>query len=154
MEDNKQEQLRVATEDLGNKVVIVGRVGIDGARVLHEIGEARKDKLIAIIGNHKNNTITVNGEVYEPIANEEPKPKRYGNSKMLSAIAMTSLMAGVTNYGDFTGGHTYSPERPNVDIVKEYALIQQKKSYLSSSDRAWVVRVFESKYKKVSNGRE
>lgn len=40
-------------------------------------------------------------------------------------------------------------EIPN-DIVKEYGLIQQKKSNLSKSQRDWIVWKFEKNFKRVS----
>jgi hypothetical protein len=45
---------------------------------------------------------------------------------------------------------TPAKKRPNLDIVKEYALIQQKKSLLTKSQRDWVVFQFESKYELVT----
>ena len=42
-----------------------------------------------------------------------------------------------------------TPKRPDVDIVSEFELIQQKKSQLSKSQRDWVVSEFNKLYEKV-----
>jgi len=135
-------------EDKVNPIVIVGQGNV-GKAIAQHLGES--DKKIIIVGDHVNNTITVNGQTYQEIPKE--KPKKYLNGRMGGLLAMASMMTMTAdmNYGYPSGGHN-GPERPtNIDIVKEYALIQQKKSHLSRSDREWVVRVFESKYRKVDN---
>lgn len=51
--------------------------------------------------------------------------------------------------GGFMGGRKKSRQRPDVNIVEEYRLIQNKKSRLSKSERDWVVYEFESTFTKV-----
>jgi len=88
------------------------------------------------------NIIEINGVKYS-----EKKPKeipRGVSSRLFQTMAMVAFLGGDFGFG---GGH--SRKRPNVDIVEEYSLIQQKKSNLSRSDRDWVVRVFESNYTRV-----
>jgi hypothetical protein len=66
--------------------------------------------------------IEVNGIKYQ----QKEKPKEKPMSK--------SLMAMLAMTGGFgMGGGTRQTNTPNVDIVKEYGLIQQEKSNLSRS---------------------
>lgn len=50
-----------------------------------------------------------------------------------------------------SGMTTKTPERPNIDIVYEYGLIQQKKSKLSLSQRKWVISQFNKNYELIIN---
>lgn len=85
--------------------------------------------------------VEVNGEKY--LLNQKDARKR-PSSKIMSMLAAATLMGGAYGYGS-----TYSRQRPNVDIVKEYELIKQKKSSLSANDRDWVVAMFERNYTKI-----
>jgi len=82
--------------------------------------------------------IEINGIKYR----EKEQPKRKPISKTLLAML---TMASMFDYGSGTG----SKETPNVDIVKEYGLIQQKKSNLSKSQREWVVWQFKRKFEPI-----
>ncbi|MFA6889283.1 MAG: hypothetical protein WC254_07350 [Candidatus Woesearchaeota archaeon] len=84
--------------------------------------------------------VEVNGEQYESIERKSPKM----SSKMMSILAMGMIMSG-NSFGGYK-----EPERPQVDIVKEYELIQQKKSNLTKAQRNWVVHQFESNFKKIT----
>ncbi len=87
------------------------------------------------------NKITVNGVEYERIQHKQPKGNRTA-SKWLMAAAM--LAAPMMNYG----GSNYSRSLPsNIDIVKEFELIQQKKSKLSKWERDQVVHIFNQNFK-------
>lgn len=66
-------------------------------------------------------------------------------SRAMSRVMMATMMLS----GEMGFGGGYERKRPNVDIVKEYELIQQKKSNLSRNDREWVCSVFESQFTKV-----
>lgn len=90
-----------------------------------------------------SNIVLINGVQYqknEP--KQKPKPSRARGMMMQMA-----MMA----YSGYVGGSSYNRQRPTVDIVKEYELIQQKKSKLSRSDREWVIRTFESNYTKMED---
>ena len=87
------------------------------------------------------NIVEVNGVQYSQ--NEQPERKRGMSSKMMAILAMEMAMGAYMGMG---GG--YTRKRPNVDIVEEYGLIQQKKSKLSKNDRDWVVYTFERNYTK------
>jgi hypothetical protein len=54
-------------------------------------------------------------------------------------------------FGMMSGMTTKTPERPNIDIVYEYGLIQQKKSKLSLSQRKWVISQFNKNYELIIN---
>jgi len=83
--------------------------------------------------------IEINGIKYE----EREEPKRSGRSSKLLLIA--AAFGALDNYGQ-----SYTRERPQVDLEKEFELIQNKQSKLSRNDRDWVVATFNRKYKQIS----
>lgn len=83
----------------------------------------------------------VNGVLYEPIEHEHSRRP----SSINKFVALTMAIAPMMNLE--SSGYQRKP--PNVNIIDEYALIQQKKSNLSKWDRDCVVRIFESHYKQV-----
>lgn len=85
----------------------------------------------------RKNWIEVEGIKYREIE----KPRVSG--RMAQILIMAQMMGG--GYGE-----PKEPQRPDVDIVSEFALIQQKKSNLSRSQRDWVVSQFHSRYKAVT----
>ena len=85
--------------------------------------------------------IEINGIKYR----QKEQPKRKPMSKTLMAMMVMAEMA--EGYG--MGGSSRQKETPNVDIVKEYELIQQKKSNLSKSQRDWVIWQFEKNFERV-----
>ena len=91
------------------------------------------------------NTIEINGEIYVPREHKSPKV-----SPRVASILMMGMMMG----GGLPGLGGSGPERPDVDIVEEYKLILQKKSFLSASDRRWVEYRFHDKFKKVNKDDE
>ena len=88
--------------------------------------------------------IEVNGVKYERIIHEKKESKPM--SKTLAAAMMMTLP--YTMY-DGLGGSNYNRPLPNVDIVEEFGLIEQKKSKLSRWERDQVVRIFNNNYKKI-----
>ena len=90
--------------------------------------------------------IEVNGILYEEIQVDSPK-KNYRGGKMLAMMSMMSL-AYTNPYADV--GRTSPKPRPNVNIVDEFKLIQEKKSKLSRSNREWVEAQFHKLFKRVS----
>ena len=90
--------------------------------------------------------IEINGVKYQQIKEETPKHNYSKSSKSLMMMSMF-MMPMMDNYG--WGGGRKEKETPNVDIIKEYGLIQQKKSYLSKSQRDWVVKQFEKNFERV-----
>lgn len=91
--------------------------------------------------------VEVNGVMYEP------KPKAQTQKKSPSkGLAMLTAMGAMYAPYTMNGGTSKSAkQRPKVDIVKEYGLIQLKQSKLSRSERNWVERMFEKNYKKVDD---
>ena len=87
-------------------------------------------------------TIEINSIKYRQKEQERRKPM----SKILMALMVMSEMAN--GYGMY--GNSKPKESPKVDIVKEFGLIQQKKSNLSKSERDWVVWQFERNFERVS----
>lgn len=91
------------------------------------------------------NQINVNGVLYTPREQEnEQKPKM--PKQIGGLLGLAALFSGIA--GGFDGYYPKQKrkERPNVDIAKEFALIQQKKSALSRASRDWVVHQFHLIY--------
>lgn len=87
---------------------------------------------VGIIKKELNmNIVEVNGIKYTQ--KEQPK-------KRLNPMIMGMIYGGL---------NFINKERPKVDIVKEYGLIQEKKSNLSRSNRDWVVSQFEKNFTKL-----
>ena len=85
--------------------------------------------------------IEIEGKFYE----EKPQNQGKGISKKtLGLIALAQTMHNIS-----FGGSSYNRERPSVNIIEEFRLIQQKKSKLNRSDRDWVERMFYKNYKEV-----
>lgn len=81
--------------------------------------------------------IEVNGIKYQ----EKKKPKV--SKKLHSIMLLTYAMGGMYGSGE------KERERPKVDIIKEYGLIQQKKSDLTKSQRDWVEYEFNKNFEKI-----
>lgn len=92
------------------------------------IGENNGAKVLA----HKiDNSVIVLDKRYEPIEQKT-------NVFMSNIINMAKAFQGVTER-----------QRPSVDLVQEFELIQKKQSKLSRSDRNWVVKEFNKRYKEI-----
>lgn len=103
--------------------------------------------------DNKNETIIVdncffvNGVKYKPIEKQQPKENR--TTRMIAMMA--SIAATYAPYIDY-GSNTYVRQLPqDVDIVKEYGLIQLKQSKLSKWERDSVVNIFERNFIKVEH---
>jgi hypothetical protein len=84
--------------------------------------------------------IEINGIKYR----QKEQPKRKPISKtMATMLIMASTYATLDPYAN------KPKESPKVDIIKEYGLIQQKKSNLSKSQREWVIWQFEKNFERV-----
>ena len=85
--------------------------------------------------------IEINGKKYQKI---ERKEKQYSGSmpKMMMMAMMFMSMHTMLN-------GSRSKETPKVDIVKEFELIQQKKSKLSKSQRDWVENQFLNNFREI-----
>jgi GTPase SAR1 family protein len=85
----------------------------------------------------RKNWIEIDGIKYREIE----KPRVSGR------MAQIMLMAQMMGSG---ASEPREPQRPEVDIVSEFKLIQQKKSNLSRSNRDWVVSQFHSRYEEIT----
>ena len=86
--------------------------------------------------------VEINGMQYR-----QKEQKQYRPSKTLS---MFSIMYGMFGGGFDTFGSKRSKNPPvEINIVKEYELIQNKKSNLSASQRDSVVCQFESNFEPI-----
>ena len=84
--------------------------------------------------------IEINGIKYQ----QKEQPKRKPMSK-----TMTVMLMMASAFITLDPCSKKPKEQPKVDIIKEYGLIQQKKSNLSRSQREWVVWQFERNYERV-----
>jgi hypothetical protein len=92
--------------------------------------------------------VIINGIEYEQIKHEPRERKGSGSLSRLMAIASMMIPFSQMDYG----GNNYSRSLPsNIDIVKEFELIQQKKSILSRWERDQVVRIFNQNFKIKTN---
>ena len=88
-------------------------------------------------------TFEVNGVKYAAKARQNPTSRRMMNEFM--AMSMIYLSA----YDSMFGERRKEPARPEVNLISEFRLIQEKKSQLTVSQRAWVVGEFKSHFIKV-----
>ena len=84
--------------------------------------------------------IEINGVKYQQ--KEQQKRKPMGKT-MAAMLMMASAFEALDPYAK------KQKEQPKVDIIKEYGLIQQKRSNLSKSQRDWVVWQFERNFERV-----
>lgn len=87
--------------------------------------------------------LEINGIRYAEI---EKQPKKQMSSSVAKVVMMATMFSGMTGNG--SGGGTR--KRPSVDLIKEFELIQQKKSKLSRNDRDWVVFQFNKRFKQIT----
>jgi hypothetical protein len=87
-------------------------------------------------------TFIVNGIEYIEKEKKESSSSKSSVMKNILPYMMLNDMA----MGGYEGDIIKEPERPKVNIIEEYGKIQLKKSNLSSRQRQWVVKQFESKY--------
>jgi len=88
------------------------------------------------------NTIEVNGVLYEPV----PKKTSDHSSKMVKMLMASAMMSSY-----LMGGRDHKKPTPDVNIIDEFGLIQNKKSKLSRSEREWVVYQFHKNYREVKS---
>jgi len=88
--------------------------------------------------------IEINGIAYEQMPPQQPKKI----PKSLSTILMMSAALQITN--PYATNKARSKPLPTNDIVKEFELIQLKKSKLSRSERERVVAVFNKNFRRIT----
>jgi GTPase SAR1 family protein len=133
MHPNEKDKKRDTME---KKIGVIGHVG-HGKTVLAEalINHASLSDVVVMCEPIRKNWIEVEGVKYREI--EKPKV----NGRIAQIMLMAQMMGGY--------GESREPQRPDVDIISEYKLIQQKKSNLSRSQRDWVVSQFHSRYEEI-----
>ena len=89
--------------------------------------------------------VEINGIKYQRKEQNISQPKKYSKSfSMLYGMAMMFSAQGSL------GTSRYERLTPKVDLIKEFELIQLKKSLLSKKDRDWVVSQFNRNFYAVS----
>lgn len=103
------------------------------------------DRGITIISTPEmsKNFVEINGEKYVEI---EKEPTKRMSPRMSAMLAFASHMEHLS-FGSSGSGHVRKLPS-NIDIIKEFGLIQQKKSKLSKWERDAVVRAFNRVYEK------
>ncbi len=91
-------------------------------------------------------TFEINGKTYERIVKEPQQNKSRGGSKMKGMLLPYIMAMGAMNGGNQS---QKAPKELDVDIVEEFALIQEKKSKLSKSERDWVEKTFRKNFKEI-----
>ena len=113
-----------------------------------EYNESIKDDIEEVVKKVKKGAKKAKSYINPPILieykvikkEEEPKNNNY-------AFLMTMAMSmGIS-------GRMKTQNTPSINVVKEYGLIQLKKSNLSKRNRDWVVRRFESNYRKIKTNK-
>lgn len=87
----------------------------------------------------ENNIITINGIKYKPV---DRTPSNRSSKAFTRLMAISMIFGGMPSLG-------YSKKRPNVNIAKEYELIQNKQSKLSRNDRDRVEKTFHYNYTQI-----
>lgn len=124
-------------QKLDSPIVIIGHPNLESEviKLASEMSDI-SNKSIIIMDTNVNH-VSVNGILYEKI--QQPPRKPLPIPLSMGFLTMTQLAYGMPKLRN----------RPNVNIVKEFELIQNKKSNLSKSNREWVVWKFNRTYKKV-----
>lgn len=122
-------------KDDDKKIIIIGGQGMIGKSTVSN----KIDNEIMVVGNkNEGHVITIDGISYAK--KEQPKASKTTSKLLMMAAALGSI----DPYGS-----SYSRKRPQVNIVSEFELIQQKKSKLSRNDRDWVESQFHKNFKKI-----
>jgi len=116
-------------KDKEREIIIAS--GENSADALHALVKSYFHDDVVIVGANKE-TVSINGIEYVRTATE--------SEAISPSIERMSLAAKAY-------GRRYERNRPDVDIVEEYKLVQAKKSKLGRSDRDWVELRFHRLFK-------
>lgn len=133
------------------KVAIMGSPDIS-KQAAHAL--TGKDIDVVIVNDNPepdDDTFEINGVRYKPVESEVRKHKsnkKYLNSRMLGIMGLASMIYAPYMNDMYSGlGRSYQRQLPEgTDIVKEFGLIQQKKSKLSKWERDTVVHIFRRNF--------
>ena len=140
-------------ENSKTKRIMIAGVSTLGSATARELTravvDAQSERGVVIVNDNPDDygKVRIEGKEYQLIEKDNEKPSLLRNSKFGSMLAMAEMM----NDMFYNTPQKKPRERPYVNIIEEFTLIQQKKSKLSRSDREWLVREFNSKFKEVSN---
>lgn len=115
----------------------IGHVDHGRADLSRTIENALKEHKVVII-NEPHYDIEINGVKY--VEREQQRRRHDVSLSMAALLAIGGLMGNI---------NSYNRPRPQVNIVSEFKLIQDKKSKLCRNDRDWVVYQFNQLYKVV-----
>ena len=127
-------------KERGITIIGTGNAGTTKAKEI-----ANKCNIPIVVGSTDKQVQTmeleINGIRYTEI---EKQPKKQMSSYMSKVVMMAAMFGAM-------GGNKVSKtrKRPSVDLIKEFELIQQKKSKLSRNDRDWVVFQFNKRFKQL-----
>lgn len=97
-----------------------------------------------------SNIIEVNRIKYIPRDEKKVQPQgKFIPRLLFPVMGMMINYSMPLAYNPYMPKVKKEPQRPDVSIIKEYGLIQLKKSNLSRSKRDWVVWMFEKEYKRI-----
>lgn len=120
------------------------KIGIIGCG---DVGKCTPNDVHTVVEVFDTEVFSVNGILYEPVS----QPKRLPNGSIHSTVRDIYLRTYLELL-DITNGSEYQRKLDStIDIIKEFGLIELKKSNLSKWDRDEVVRIFNKKYKKYEN---
>ena len=128
----------------------IGIIGGGEHMGLAAIKDAHPNIVIVDIDGVKRHrdTFDVNGVEYTPIVREQKINRKLHRLETLASVLMPSIPYINPYAGEQVRHNRQLPEDTN--IIKEYGLVQQKKSKLSRWERDAVVSVFERNFKKVT----
>jgi len=126
-----------------NKILIVGH----GLSSIEKSVATKKNNDLILVDDE---SFYIDGVKYAPIKSERRKHNHI-NSKMGTFMAAATMIYAPYMADIYDLGHSsYERRLPEgTDIIKEYGLIQNKKSSLSRREREMVVSIFERNFSKV-----
>jgi hypothetical protein len=133
---------------MDKKIGVIGNVGHGKNAVIQELINKKIDMVIVNEPDSQDESFYLNDVKYAPIEKEQRKHKHV-SSKLGGIMAMGSMVY-MPYMNDLYGESKYERKLPDgIDIVKEYGLIEKKKSKLSKWERDMVVIIFQKNYHRV-----
>ena len=132
------------------ELLIIGNAA-QGVNVAQSFKEHNMDVDVVVVDTIPDNSFELHGARYAPIPKEVEQERGYKTkSKVAAMLAATALVYSPFMDSIYGTGSTYNRKlSSDIDIVKEYGLIMQKKSKLSKWERDTVTRIFEQNFQRV-----